>query len=80
MIYIEFELSYDSFHYNPGSVYRISVRLLPEYAYMGNDLFIPTPGALRDVLINEVAGVESATRYYHEPVVIQCSSDRSCIV
>jgi putative ABC transport system permease protein len=71
MIYIRFEVSYDSFHNNPESVYRISVRLLPEYAYMGNDLFIPTPGALRDALINEVAGVESAARYYQSSHTVE---------
>lgn len=75
MVYIKFELSYDTFHYNPDSVYRISVRLLPEYAYMGNDLFIPTPGALRDALIKEVPGVESAARYYLSSHTVECNGN-----
>lgn len=75
MIYIRFELSYDSFHASPESIYRISVRLQPEYAYMGNDLFIPTPGALHDVLINEIPGVEAAARYYLSSHTVEYDGD-----
>jgi putative ABC transport system permease protein len=71
MVYIKFEISYDRFHQSPESLYRIAVRLCPENAYMGNDLFIPTPGALCGLLKNEVPGVESAARYYHSSHTVE---------
>ncbi len=75
MIYIVNELSYDSYHDNAGSIYRVVSKVDPQYAYMGSDIFISTPGALRDALIDDVPGIEQSTKFYTSSHTVECDGN-----
>ena len=69
-LYIQFELSYDKYHENSDRIFRITQEK-PNINTGGVNLFDSTPGALKNVLINEISGIETATRLaYAENILI----------
>lgn len=62
ILYIRFELSYDNFHENAGNIYRVVTRQSEEYSYMGKTIFVPTPGLLKDALVNDIPEIERSSK------------------
>jgi putative ABC transport system permease protein len=59
-IYIRYEFSYDRFHENADSIYRVIQR--NEEARSGSVWWNATPGLLKSTLLNECPDVENAAR------------------
>jgi len=49
ILYVQYELSYDSYHENVDQIYRI-IRKQPGHVFMGKDLFAVTPDPLKNAL------------------------------
>jgi len=60
ILYVRYELSYDTYHENADHIYRI-IRKQPGHEYMGRDLFAVTPVPLKDALINDIPEIKNAT-------------------
>lgn len=66
-MYALFELSYDHFHENKGSVYQVySTDIYPEGPEVGTSKSIPFAGALQE----EVPGVDKITRFNGKGVLV----------
>jgi putative ABC transport system permease protein len=61
MLYIKYELSFDSFHKNSDRIYRVALHL-PTWNYRGSTEFSKTTGALAPALMAEFPEVIYATR------------------
>lgn len=61
ILYVRYELSYDTYHENADQIYRI-IRKQPGHAYMGKDLFAVTPIPLKDALINDIPEIKNSTQ------------------
>jgi putative ABC transport system permease protein len=61
ILYVQYELSYDTYHENADQIYRI-IRKQPGHEYMGNDLFAVTPDPLKNALINDIPEIKNSTK------------------
>lgn len=61
ILYVQYELSYDTYHQNADQIYRI-IRKQPGHEYMGKDLFAVTPDPLKNALINDIPEIKNATK------------------
>jgi len=61
MLYVKYELSFDSFHKNSDRIYRVALHL-PTWNFRGSTEFSKTTGALGPALIDEYPEVLNATR------------------
>jgi putative ABC transport system permease protein len=61
ILFVQYELSYDSYHENADQIYRI-IRKQPGHGFMGKDLFAVTPDPLKNTLINEIPEIQNSTK------------------
>ncbi len=61
ILFVQYELSYDSYHKNADQIYRI-IRKQPGHAYMGKDIFAVTPDPLKNTLINDIPEIKNSTK------------------
>lgn len=61
ILYVQYELSYDTYHVNEGHIYRV-IRKQPGHEYMGKDLFAVTPDPLKNALINDIPEIKNSTK------------------
>ncbi|MDX9728029.1 MAG: ABC transporter permease [Bacteroidales bacterium] len=61
ILYVQYELSYDSYHENADQIYRI-IRKQPGHVFMGKDLFAVTPDPLKNALINDIPEIKNSTK------------------
>jgi len=61
MLYVRYELSYDDFHENKDRIFRV-ITHQPGNFYLGSDYFCVTWAPLADVLKNDYAEVEYASK------------------
>ena len=61
VLYIQFELSYDSYHENADNIYRIVMHQKGN-VYQGTDMFNITSASLREALLNNYPEVKKVTR------------------
>ena len=62
LLYVNHELSYDSFHRGSESIYRIVWKGIGKDAQSGKRIL--TPGALKKSLVNDIPEVEQATHFH----------------
>lgn len=60
-LFVQFELSYDTFHEKADRVYRIA-KESPTKRFLGNTISTATPDPLRDALLDEFPEVEHVTQ------------------
>ncbi|MFK7847380.1 MAG: ABC transporter permease [Rhodothermales bacterium] len=60
-LFVQFELSYDTFHEKADRIYRI-VEESPKASYLGSNQFAVTPGPMVDALMSDFPEVEYATQ------------------
>jgi len=63
MLYVKYELSFDSFHKNKDNVYRVAARLPGEEFGMSNDILAVTPAPLSAALMQNFPEVEFSTKF-----------------
>lgn len=61
LLYVRYELSYDTYHENADNIYRI-IRKQPGHEYMGKDVFAVTPDPLKSALVNEIPEVKNSAK------------------
>jgi putative ABC transport system permease protein len=61
-LFVQYELSYDSFHENSDRTYRI-IAQQPDNEYMGSDMFALTPTAMAATMKSDFPEVEAATYF-----------------
>ncbi len=61
LLYVQYELSYDDFHVNRDSIYRIVAKNSASNSYMGKDVAVVTPAPLKEVL-ESVPGVKYSAK------------------
>jgi putative ABC transport system permease protein len=71
--YVQYELSYDSYHENADHIYRI-VSKQPGHQYMGKDLFAVTPDPLKNALINDIPEIKNSTKCKLKFHTLECNS------
>jgi putative ABC transport system permease protein len=64
MLYINNELSYDTFHENSEKIYRVVCQLPGEKYGMSEDVLAITPAPLATTLIKQFPEIQNATRFY----------------
>ena len=62
ILYVQYELSFDSFHKNKNRIYRVIHR--GETLYRGSNSFAISPGPLAKAMMNDLPEVQYATRAY----------------
>jgi len=63
ILYVRYELSFDSFHKNSGSIYRVVVQLPGEKYGMSSDRMAITPAPLSAAMMENFPEVESVTKF-----------------
>jgi putative ABC transport system permease protein len=63
MLFVQHELSYDSFHYNTDQIYRVVCQLPGEEFGMSQDVLAITPAPLAVTMMGAFPEVEVATRF-----------------
>ncbi len=61
ILFVQYELSYDSYHENADQIYRI-IRKQPGHVFMGKDLYAVTPDPLKNALINDIPEIKNSTK------------------
>jgi putative ABC transport system permease protein len=74
ILYIRYELSYDNFHENTGNIYRVVSKQSEEYSYMGNTIFVLTPGLLKEALVNDIPEIEISSKCWRQPHTLEYNS------
>jgi putative ABC transport system permease protein len=74
MLYIRYELSYDRFHKNAGNIYRIMTKQSDEFSYMGKTMFVPTPGLLKEALVNNIPEIEKSSKCWMQSHTLEYNS------
>ena len=62
MLYVKYEMSYDSFHENNDRIYRVAINL-PSWNFRGSTDFALASGILAPTLMDEYREVQRATRF-----------------
>jgi putative ABC transport system permease protein len=74
-LYVSHELSFDRYHKNADSIYRVAEEI--PFTYMGSNKFATTPAPLAAALVNEYPEVVSSTRFRRSEGVLFTHGDKS---
>ncbi len=74
MMYIQYELSFDTYHENSEEIYRV-VMWQKGNKYQGTEWFNATPGALKSIVTEEVPEVLKAARVPNRGGIIKIDSN-----
>ncbi|MEO1021568.1 MAG: ABC transporter permease [Bacteroidota bacterium] len=75
-LFVQYELSYDTFHENSDDTYRV-IRYSPGQDYLGSDWFALTPTAMAETLKDQIPEVEAAAYYSPSQTLLQAEGNSS---